>query len=127
MVEKFIIPYPKTQAGKKAWAKNYGLNKYWAGVHWAIRKRDADFWHALVSSEMNNQSVRKFPFQNAVIITFYWNDRLAIDNRAAMGKLILDAMKGRVIKDDSRRWVKGVEHYFHDENFIRVIVREALT
>ena len=28
MTETFTIPYPKTAAGKKQWAKDYGLNKY---------------------------------------------------------------------------------------------------
>ena len=41
-----------------------------------------------------------------------------------MAKLIEDGMKGKLIVDDSRRWVKGIEHYFHDAPFIKVIVRE---
>ena len=54
----------------------------------------------------------------------HWNDRLDIDNHAIMGKMIVDAMKGRVIEDDSRRWVKGVCHYFHDGDYISVEIRE---
>ena len=49
---------------------------------------------------------------------------LDIDNHAIMGKMIVDAMKGRVIEDDSRRWVKGVCHYFHDGDYISVEIRE---
>jgi hypothetical protein len=41
-----------------------------------------------------------------------------------MGKMIVDAMKERVIEDDSRKWVKGVCHYFHDEDYISVEVKE---
>lgn len=122
--EKFKIPYPTSKAGQKQWSKNYGVNSYYAGKHWSIRKRDAEFWHVLSRSCMDSQDVRRVPFKRSVVIVFHWNDRLDIDNHAIMGKMIVDAMKGRVIEDDSRRWVKGVCHYFHDEDYIGVEVRE---
>lgn len=101
--ETFKIPYPKSKAGSKNWSKQYGVNAYYAGKHWSVRKRDAEFWHMMVRSCMNSQDVRREPFKRPVIITFRWNDRLDIDNHAIMGKMIVDAMKGRVIEDDSRR------------------------
>ena len=122
--EKFRIPYPKSKAGQKQWSKEYGMNAYYAGKHWSLRKRDADFWHMLVRHCMDDQDVRRVPFKRPVVITFHWNDRLDIDNHAIMGKMIVDAMKGRVIEEDSRRWLKGVCHYFHDEDFIGVEIRE---
>ena len=123
--EKFTIDYPQTKAGRKLWAKEYGMNAYYAGKHWSRRKEDAEFWHIMVRKCMDRQGVRRTPFQVPVIVTFRWNDRLDIDNHAVMGKMILDAMKGRVIEDDSRRFVKGVCHYFHDADCISVEVREA--
>ena len=125
MTESFVIPYPKTDAGKKLWSREYGLNAYYAGKHWAKRRADADRWHRLVAYEMERQKVRRTPMKNAVILTFYWNDRLDLSNHAAMAKMIEDAMKGRIIKDDSRRFVRGIEHYFHDEDYIRVVAREV--
>ena len=122
--EKFKIPYPKSKAGQKQWAKQYGMNAYYAGKHWSERKQDAEFWHMLVRSCMASQDVRRTPFKRPVVITFHWNDRLDIDNHAIMGKMIVDAMKGRVIEEDSRRWLKGVCHYFHDEDYISVEIRE---
>lgn len=122
--ERFRIPYPKHQAEQKRWNKQFGMNAYYAGKPWQMRKRDADFWHKLVWSCMESQDVRRFPFKRPVIICFHWNDRLDIDNHAVMGKMIVDAMKGRVIEDDSRRFVKGVCHYFHDEDYVGVEVRE---
>ena len=124
MTEKFIIPYPKTDAGKKQWNKHYGLNAYYSGKHWSQRKRDSEYWHAITMSEMKSQGVRKKPFQNPVIITFYWNDKLDCSNHAVIGKMIEDSMKGRVIQDDSRKWVKGIENYFHDKEYILVSIRE---
>ena len=124
MTETFIIPYPDTKAGKSQWSKRFGLNAYYSGKHWSVRKRDAEYWHFLTRSEMQRQNVRKRPFKNAVVISFYWNDRLDCSNHAAMGKMIEDAMRGVVIQDDNRKWVKGIEHYFHDEDYIRVVLRE---
>lgn len=123
--EKFRIPYPESKAGQKQWAKDYGMNAYYAGKHWSIRKRDAEYWHWLVRAAMEQQNTRRVPFKQPVIVSFHWNDRLDIDNHAVMGKMIVDAIKGRIIEDDNRRWVKGVCHYFHDENYILVEVMEV--
>lgn len=123
MTERFKIPYPNTPAGKSRWAKMYGVNAYYAGKHWSLRKQDADFWHNLTRACMQNAGIRRKPFEKPVVVRFYWNDRLDIDNHAIMGKMIVDGMKGRLIQDDSRRWVKGVEHYFHDDSFVLVEVK----
>ena len=125
MIERFIIDYPESKAGRNQWAKDYGMNAYYAGKHWSKRKQDAEFWHWMVHSCMNRQDVRRTPFSVPVVVTFRWNDRLDIDNHAVMGKMILDAMKGRIIEDDSRRWVKGVCHFFHDEDYISVEIKET--
>lgn len=121
----FTIRYPPSKEGKKQWNKEYGLNAYYSGKHWAKRKKDVDYWHKLTRFEMNAQNVRKTPFENPVIISFYWNDNLDCSNHAVMAKMIEDAMKGRLIKDDSRKWVQGIEHYFHSANYIGVVVREC--
>lgn len=125
MTEQFIIPYPPTKAAKTQWSKAYGLNAYYSGKHWSVRQKDADFWHMLTTYEMNAQKVRRTPFAKPVIISMYFNDGLDCSNHAAIFKMIEDAIKGRIIKDDSRKWVQGCEMYFHDESFIRVIVREV--
>lgn len=122
--ERFCIPYPASDAERKKWNKNYSVNAYYGGKPWQLRKRDADFWHLLTVSNMNSQDVRRIPFKRPAIITFHWNDRLDIDNHAIIAKMIVDAMKGRVIEDDTRRWVKGVCHYFWDEDYIGIEVKE---
>jgi hypothetical protein len=123
MKVRFVIPYPSTKAGKSQWTKEYGLNAYYAGKHWSKRKRDAEFWHSLVRSELRKQLKPRL-FKEPVIVSFWWNDRLDIDNHAAMGKMIVDAMKGILIEDDTRRYVHGVGHLFHDEDCILVEVAE---
>lgn len=124
MKEIIRIPYPKSPSEKKRWNKEYGMNAYYAGKHWSKRKDDAQFWHAITRAAMSKAQVRRRPFERPVVITFFWNDRLDCSNHAVMAKMIEDALVGRLINDDSRRWVKGIEHYFHDEDYIKVIVQE---
>ena len=125
MTESFRIYYPKSKAEQKRWSKEYGMNAYYAGKHWSRRKEDAEYWHLLTRSALNRQEVRKTPFEKPVVITILWNDRLDIDNHAVMGKMIVDAIKDRLINDDNRRWVKGICHFFHDEDYILVTIKEV--
>lgn len=122
----FTIPYPNTKAGRTEWNRRYGLNAYYTGKHWSVRKKDAEYWHYLVRCELRNQMPKRMvPLRSPMVITFYWNDNLDLSNHAVMAKMIEDALKGVIIEDDSRKHVKGIEHYFHGEDFIRVIVREV--
>ena len=125
--EEFKIPYPKSSSAKKAWSRQYGLNAYYSGKHWAQRKNDAEVWHMMTTAAMRKAHCRTTPFDKPVYITFFWNDGLDLDNHAVMAKMIIDAMKGRIIHDDSRRYLAGVSHYFHDEDYILVMVREVDT
>lgn len=125
MTETLRIPYPKSQAGKKQWAKKYGLNAYYAGKHWSQRKEDAEYWHMLTRAAMNACKCRHHPLEKPVVISFFWNDRLDCSNHAVMAKMIEDALKGRIIQDDSRRFVKGIQHFFHDADYIKVVIQEV--
>lgn len=125
MIESFRIYYPSSNSEKKKWNKMYGMNAYYSGKPWQLRRQDAEFWHLLTRSALNRQEVRRTPFEKPVEISFLWNDRLDIDNHAVMGKMIVDALKGRLINDDSRQWLKGVCHYFHEEDYILVQIREV--
>ena len=39
--------------------------------------------------------------------------------------MIEDSLKGRIIQDDNRKWVKGHEYYFHDKDYILVEIKEV--
>lgn len=121
----FDIPYPADKKVKSKWTTRFGTNSYYSGKVWQQRNKDKDYFHSLVCGEMERQKVRKYPYENPVTITLFVNDRLDIDNHSIILKYVIDAMKGRVIRDDNRTWVQGVEMYFHDEDCIRVCVREA--
>ena len=121
----FRIPYPKTDKVRKAWNRDFGMNAIYAGKHWAERRKDAQMWHMLTRSAINAAKIRKVPFDRPVVISFCWNDRLDLSNHAYMAKMIEDAIKGTLIKDDSRKYVVGMEHYFHNADCIKVIIREV--
>lgn len=121
---EFTIPYPKTKAGKRQWAKEYGLNAIYAGKHWSRRKKDSEYWHALVHNELRRQRIRSTPFEKRVEIAMFWNDNLDIDNHAYMGKMIVDALKGKIIQDDRKRYFKRLIHDEHKRDVILVRVRE---
>lgn len=124
MTEILKIPYPVNPTVKKQWSKLYGLNAYYSGKHWSKRREDAQFWHALTRRAMEDGHCRKKPFDRPVVITFLFNDRLDCSNHAMIAKMIEDGLKGRIIADDTRRWVKGMEIYFHAADCIKVVVRE---
>lgn len=120
----FEIPYPPTKKGKAAWNKRFGLNAYYSGKVWQQRKRDAEELHALAQLSMRKAHIRRQLVSQPVEIRFYWNDRLDVDNHAAMGKAFVDAMKGYLLPDDNREWFRRVTHEFWDGDTIRVEVTE---
>lgn len=122
---KFTLPYPPTKRGKAAWNKRFSLNAYWAGKHYRQRAQDARDIHSLTILALRQGRVKKEPFRGPVRIVYEWDDNCDCSNHAALGKMIEDALKGWVIQDDSRRWVKEVTHKFWDCHAIRVTVEEV--
>ena len=121
---QFSIPYPPTKKGKSAFCRRFGLNAYYAGKHWAQRKKDADELHALTLASLRRARVRRALLQRPVSITFYWDDGLDIDNHAAIGKAVVDALKGYLLADDSPRHYRRVSHEFWQGGCIGVEVTE---
>ena len=119
---EFRIDYPRTKSGKTAWNRQYGLNAYYAGKHWAQRKKDAEYWHIITRAAIRREMHSPVMFTEPVVIEGYFNDNLDCTNHAAEMKMIEDGMKGLLISDDSRRYVRGVAMYFHDEPYILIRV-----
>lgn len=120
---RFTIPYPPTRAGMAAWSKRYSLNAYWSGKHYAARNQDAREIHDLTTVCMRKAGIRRKLLDYPVEIRFCWDDGLDADNHAALGKMILDAMKKYILPEDNRKWVRRVSHEFWDGKEILVEVR----
>ena len=118
----FEIPYPED---KTRWTKPFGLNSIYSGKHWSRRQSDAQYWHALVANILRQSGINKNILSKPVKIRFYWNDRLDLDNHCYMGKLIVDALKDYLIKDDSRKYLVFISHQWTDEDSIKVEIEEV--
>ena len=121
----FKIDYPPTKAGKTAWNSRYGLNAYYAGKHWAVRKKDAEYWHTITRAAVRECIKKPVILDDPVVIEAYFNDNMDASNHAAILKMVEDSLKGLLIHDDNRRYVKGVSMFFHNEDYIKVILREV--
>lgn len=89
-----------------------------------MRKKDAEYWHALTRRAILRTGKPEM-FENPVVIEMYFNDNLDCSNHAAEFKMIEDGMKGIIIADDNRRYVRGAAMFFHDEEHILVRVRDT--
>lgn len=116
----FTIPYPPTKKGKAAFCKRFGLNAYYGKKQWGERTQDAREMHMLATASMRKARVRKELVSGPVEIRFYWNDGMDVDNHAIIGKMVTDAMKGYILPNDNRKWVRKVSHEFWDGGCIRV-------
>lgn len=125
MTIKFTIQYPKTKSGMKRFCKEFGLNAIYAGKHWSKRQADSQFWHNTVHAALMEQRIPRRMYEKPVAITFYWNDRMDCTNHAYIGKMIEDALKGWIIQDDDRRFVKEIRHKFYDQDCITVEITEV--
>lgn len=118
----FEIPYPRDKA---AWNKRFGLNAYYAGKDYHVRARDAKDLHALTLAYMHKARIPRKLVKGPVEVRFLWDDGLDIDNHAAIGKAMVDAMKGYLLPNDNRKWFVRVVHEFWRGGVIRVEVREV--
>ena len=102
----------------------YGMNKLYAGVHWTVRKRQADFIHSLVQSTLYANKVPKLPFKRPVKVTISYNSKLDIDNHSYLSKLIVDGLKDYLIEDDTRKYLVELDQQFWEGEGILVEVEE---
>lgn len=120
----FTIDYPSSKKEKSEWNRRYGLNAYYAGKHYYQRKKDAEILHYITVKALRKAGIKKEIIECPVEILFFWDDGLDCDNHAVIGKAILDALKGWIIIDDSRKYVKKISHEFWDGGKIKVEVRK---
>ncbi len=121
----FTIPYPSGKRGKVGFCRRFGLNAYYAGKPWPARKRDADELHSMALAAMRKANIPKKLLDCPVKVKFYWDDGLDVDNHAVIGKCVVDAMKGYILHDDRRKWLRGVSHEMWGGGCIRVEILEA--
>lgn len=100
----------------------WGMNRVYSGAHWSIRKRQAAEVHALVKAAIRKQNRNVRKFSEPVTVCIWYNSRLDIDNHGYLAKLIIDGMKGVLIEDDDRRYVKELYQGFYSGDKKKIIV-----
>lgn len=55
-----------------------------------------------------------------VEIHFFFDDGLDVDNHAVIGKAVVDALKGYLLRDDAKKWFHKVSYEFWDGGSILV-------
>lgn len=121
----FTIQYPDGKHGKAGFCRRFGLNAYYEGKHWGQRKKDVDELHAMTLAAMRRAKIPQRLFERPVKVKFYWDDGLDVDNHAVIGKCVVDAMKGYILHDDRRKWLKAVSHEMWNGGCIKVEVSEV--
>ena len=108
-------------------SRTWGMNGVYSQTkHWAARKSQASQVHTLVRAQIRSVSRNVRKFDKPVSVRIFYNSRLDIDNHGYLAKLIIDGMKGILIEDDNRRFVRSLYQGFHngDKNLILVEVEE---
>lgn len=100
------------------------LNSIYAGRHWAERKKIAQYIHQIVVISLMEQKIVRDIYQNPVEITFQWNTKLDLDNYGFVAKLIIDGLKGYLIRDDSKKYIICITHKYWDGDGIKVNILE---
>lgn len=106
----------------------WGMNAVYSQTkHWAHRKKQASDVHTIVKAQIRSVDRNARKFAKPVRVRIAYNSRLDIDNHGYLAKLIIDGMKGTLIEDDDRRYVKELVQAFHDQdkNVIFVEVEEC--
>lgn len=112
---EFILPIKPT--GELGLNSLYSTNK-----HWAKRNKQAKAIHESVRIAMKSQGIPKRFFEFPVTVDIAYNSRLDIDNHGYLAKLIIDGMKGYVIQDDSKKYVRKLTQEFWNHPGIQVRV-----
>lgn len=106
--------------------KQYSLNQLYESKHWSNRKKKADEIHELVYYSMMQQNIPPVLYKKPVIVQLSFNSNLDCDNHGYLTKLIVDGMKGYLLTDDSKKYVKEIRQKFWGEDGILIEVWEAL-
>jgi hypothetical protein len=103
--------------------KRYGLNDN-KGKHWGKIDKLMNEVHESTYYTMLDQEVPKKLFKRPVAIHISYNSNLDIDNHGLVTKWIIDILKGYLIVDDSRKYLKVLIQDFHSGKDVLVEIWE---
>lgn len=101
------------------------LNSVYSSKHWSARKRQAEQIHNIVKMELLIRRIPKNLFKNPLRIDFYWNSLLDLDNHGYLTKLIIDGLKGYLIRDDSKKYIIEIHHAYWLGKGVKIRIFES--
>lgn len=108
---QLTLPYQASmQVGKRKY--NLGMNLFYAGTHFAVRKQIVDKLKLLFAEYDNNEPV--FFDKVKLSVNFYCKvARFDLDNKDAFWrKMFLDYAKGKYFEDDSTKYLTTITSNF---------------
>ena len=81
-------------------------------MHWGRRLKNVRKIHGEILNQLIANNVPKGEFENPVEINFCWNTLLDLDNHGYITKVIIDSLKGYLIHDDSKKYIKRILHEY---------------
>ena len=99
-------------------------NRIYSGIHYSIRQSHIDLIHGLTIQAMKEYGIEKKPLNYPVKCTYWFDDRLDLSNNSYVMKMIEDAMKGWIIKDDSRNYIKQITMKWWNGGGVKVRVEK---
>ena len=119
MKVQFSIDMPNNEISQ------YSFNKvYSQSWHWTDRKEVANYIHKLVYYTMVKRNIPLILFKKPVKVILSYNSKLDCDNHSLLSKLIVDGLKGHLIKNDTRKYVVEVDQKFWNGEGILVEIEE---
>ena len=77
------------------------------------------------SESYSTTNIKKIPrklFDTKISIDFFWNSRLDLDNHGYATKLIIDGLKGYLVKDDNRKYISKISHSFWNGKGVKIVI-----
>lgn len=82
-------------------------NTLYAGVHHTVRTAMKNEWRAIVREALDDMEVTMYENRVHIIVDAYYKGR-ECDPDNVCAKLIIDGLKGTVIKDDTSQYIASV-------------------
>ena len=116
MIMRFVNVLRRIGVLKNVYTISYqgqgvSLNQFYSGGHWSIRNKLKTKYHAIFKELLDASDVKKV---NQCSLLMFFNSRHDVDNVVGLEKLFMDTIKGEYLKEDDKRFYKGLM-IFHDD------------
>lgn len=93
--------------------------------HLGMRRKQPQKVHEIVRLPMKSQNIHQKMFEKPVNIAFKWHSKLDLDNHGYIAKLIIDSLKGYLIRDDTGKYINRITHEYQKNKGVRTKLNEV--